>query len=331
MSRIDEALRRAAEEQIADLERAGPVRTPRETDGDQVAAFPGEIFPVERPSRRPEPAPLAPSRPDADAPGQVLALHLAQDVNDAATPDAASTRSSLFDRLDATLTEKIVADARMSPVSREQYRRLAAVLHDAQGQSDLCVVMVASALPGEGKTLTAANLALTLSESYRRRVLVIDADLRKPAFHHLFRLNTAGGLIDGLESPTEVKLVLRQVSPQLWVLPAGRPTADPMAGLTSDRMRRVIAEARESFDWVIIDTPPLMALADAHLLSALVDKAVLVVKANSTPHDMVKRAADVIGPSRVIGVVLNQAAASNQHAYAHYYGQHLATVPGRSS
>jgi capsular exopolysaccharide synthesis family protein len=235
-------------------------------------------------------------------------------------------RKTLFDRIDGRLAEKVVADTNMSAVSREQYRRLAAVLHDAQGNNGLRVIMVASAAPGEGKTLTATNVALTLSDSYRRRVLLIDADLRRPTLHHVFRLNTTSGLIDGLESSAEVKLVLRQVSPYLSVLPAGRPTSDPMAGLTSVRMRRLIDEAKETFDWVIIDTPPLMLLPDAHLLSSLVDGAVLVIKANSTPHDMVKRTVDIIGRERVIGVVLNQAESHAHHGgyggYGGYYSRY---------
>jgi capsular exopolysaccharide synthesis family protein len=230
----------------------------------------------------------------------------------------------LFDRLDARLAEKVVVDVNISPLSREQYRRLAAVLHDAQGNSGTRVVMVTSAVPGEGKTLTATNLALTLSDSYRRRVLLIDADLRRPALHQVFRLNTTTGLIDGLESPNDVKLVLRQVSSYLSVLPAGRPTQDPMAVLTSDRMRRLVDEAKEAFDWVIIDTPPLLLLPDANLLSSLVDGAVLVIKANSTPHEMVRRTVELIGRERVMGVVLNRADSVGHHGYDGYsaYGGH---------
>ena len=134
--------------------------------------------------------------------------------------------------------------------------------------------------------------------------------MRKPALHQVFQLDAASGLIEGLEAESDVKLVLRQVSPQLSVLPAGRPTSDPMAGLTSERMRQLLAEARESFDWVIIDTPPLMLLPDAHLLSTMVDGAVLIIRANSTPHEHVKRAADIIGRQRITGVVLTQAEAA---------------------
>jgi protein-tyrosine kinase len=193
------------------------------------------------------------------------------------------------------------------------------VLHDAAATNGVRIVMIASAMPGEGKTLTAANLALTLSESYQNRVLLIDADLRRPTLDHVFRLKAASGLIEGLQ--TGAKLVLRQVSARLSILPAGRPTSDPMAALTSTGMRHLLDEAKESFDWVILDTPPLMLLPDAHLLSALVDTAVLVVRANSTPHELVKRAADTIGRDRISGVVLNQAQASVLN-HGDYYSYH---------
>ena len=83
--------------------------------------------------------------------------------------------------------------------------------------------MVASAVAGEGKTLTAANLALTFSESYQKRVLLIDGDLRRPTLHSVFRLETTSGLADGLSSTSDTKVMVRQVSTRLAVLPAGRP------------------------------------------------------------------------------------------------------------
>ncbi len=105
----------------------------------------------------------------------------------------------------------------------------------------------------------------------------------------------------------EHPLTLHQVSQRLTILPAGQPISDPMAGLTSDRMRRVIEEARDAFDWVIIDTPPVGVLTDASLLSSMVDGAVLVVKAEATPHTLVERAVEALGKSRIVGVVLNRA------------------------
>jgi capsular exopolysaccharide synthesis family protein len=153
-------------------------------------------------------------------------------------------------------------------------------------------------------------------------VLLIDADLRRPALHGVFRIDSASGLTDGLADP-HAKLTVRQVSPRLAVLPAGRPSSDPMAGLTSDRMRQLLSEARETFDWVIIDTPPLGILPDAHLLASMVEGAVLVIRAGSTPHALVRRSVEAVGRSRIIGVVLNSAAATsgNQGEYGYeYYG-----------
>ena len=313
MSRINEALRRAAEEagQDPDAQSSGSSSAAATQD---IAVLAREPFPVEIGAAR-----KAGSQADAGhAPRQEAKRETAEE------PRARRTHSgpSLFERIDSRLKEKVVTDANMSPMSREQYRRLAGVLHDAQASTGIRVVMVASAVAGEGKTLTASNLALTLSESYRKQVLLIDADLRKPTVHQVFTINTALGLTDGLGTTSEAKLVLHQVSPHLAILPAGRPTSDPMAGLISERMRRLVQEARETFDWVIIDTPPVVLLPDANLVAAMADVAVLVIRANSTPHALVKRAADAIGSKRIIGTVLNQAALSSTAGYGYggYYG-----------
>jgi protein-tyrosine kinase len=320
MSRIHEALQRAAE-QDGSVVAEGEAEVPTPLDETEINSLVREPFPIELAGSKRLRTPTVEPPPPAQEP-------VAEEPIRESVDSGATSRKTLFERIDARLAEKVVVDGNMSPVSREQYRRLAAQLHDAQGNTGLRVLMVASAVPGEGKTLTATNLALTLSDSYRRRVLLIDGDLRKPTLHQIFRLNTTSGLIDGLESPEEVKLVLRQVSAQLSVLPAGRPTQDPMACLTSERMRRLIDEAKEAFDWVIIDTPPLMLLPDAHLLSSLVDSAVLVVRANSTPHEMVKRTAEIIGRERIIGVVLNQAEGHTHPGYVSYgsdYGRYYLT------
>src|SRR5207244_3220025 len=92
---------------------------------------------------------------------------------------------------------------------------------------------------------------------------------------------------------------------QLSLLTAGRADSDPMSGLTSDRMRQIIVEAAASFDWVIIDTPPIGLLPDANLLAAMADAALLVVRAGSTPHGLIRRAADALDRNRILGVVLN--------------------------
>jgi capsular exopolysaccharide synthesis family protein len=313
MSRVNEAMRRATEGSAENTDETVALAQepfPGETrDAGQVNGQPAVVAltggPIDAQERRAEDAP-----PNTD--------------------ERAARR--LFEQFDARVSEKIVVDQRMPSIVREQYRRLAAVLHDAQAVNRTQVVMVASAMPGEGKTLTAANIALTLSSSYRRRVLIIDGDLRRPTLHQIFRVETARGLADGLASK-DSKITLTQVTPNLALLPAGRPTTDPMAGLISERMQRLIAEARAIFDWVIIDTPPLVLLPDANLLASMTDAALLVVRAESTPHALVKRAMDAVGRSRVMGVVLNAATVSphgEYGGYGHYYYYGSRRAPARS-
>jgi capsular exopolysaccharide synthesis family protein len=208
----------------------------------------------------------------------------------------------------------------------EQYRKLAATLHHLQTERELRTLMISSGMPGEGKTLTATNVALTLSESYGRRVLLIDADLRRPTIHQLFDLPNLTGLGDGLRNETDHALPLVGVSPRLTVLTAGRPDPDPMSGLTSNRMRRVITEASALFDWVLIDTPPVGLLSDGRLLSNMVGGVLLVIRAGHTPFTLVTRAIEAVGRERIIGVVLNAISAADLDATSYgsygygYYG-----------
>ena len=222
------------------------------------------------------------------------------------------------------MAKRTVAHAETGRLPVEQYRRLAAALHHLQAENGLKVIMVASPLSGDGKTLTAANLALTLSESYARRVLLIDGDLRSPAIHDLFGLPNGAGLDDGLRAHEDRRLTLIEVSPQLTILPAGRPDADPMSVLTSDRMRAVLDEAREKFNWVIVDTPPLGLLPDAHLLAGIVDGTILVIAAGSTPYQSAAKSAQLIGRDRIVGVVLNrvdEGVFSRETGARQYYGR----------
>lgn len=213
---------------------------------------------------------------------------------------------------------RLVLNAELDPASVEQYRRLGARLHVAQAQQAIKVVMVTSALIGEGKTLTATNLALTLSESYQKRVLLIDADLRRPGVHEVFGVPNFTGLNDGVRSSEERKVPVVRITDHLSVLTAGRPDSDPMSVLSSDRMRRVVSDAAATFEWVIIDTPPVALLGDAHLLATLVDTVVLVVRAGVTPLQAIQAAARAVGQDRIMGVVLNRAAKTPSSVNGYY-------------
>ena len=220
----------------------------------------------------------------------------------------------------ARVAGKVVVGPDVEQALVEQYRRLGAVLHHAQLQHGDRSVMIASAVASEGKTLTATNLALTLSHSYERRVLLIDADLRRPSIHDVFQLSNRVGLSSSLRHPEGGRLPVQHVLPRLWILPAGPPDPDPMSSLVSDTMKQVLIDAVEQFDWVIVDTPPVALLPDANLLAGMIDTALLVVSANSTPFPLVKRATEAIGASRILGVVFNRAEKSALADGYGYYG-----------
>ncbi len=216
-----------------------------------------------------------------------------------------------------SIAERLIFAPKMQALTREQYRKLAAQLHQTQADRGVKVVMLTSAMPQEGKTLTAVNLALTLSDSFGRRVLLIDADLRHPTIHEVFGVANTSGLSDALQADRTLPVL--QVRPRLALVVAGRAQSDPMKTLTSDRMRQVVVEARESFDWVVVDTPPVSLLPDAHLLGPIVDVAVLVVASDRTSYDLVQHAAAVIGQDRLAGIILNRAEERNIQTGGGYY------------
>jgi protein-tyrosine kinase len=222
--------------------------------------------------------------------------------------------------------ERLASGPQANPLLLEQFRRLAATLYHAQATNGLRSIMVTSASPSDGKTMTAVNLALVLSESYRRRVLLIDADLRRPSIPNVTDLTDAVGLSETLRAQTEQKLALVPVTPTLTLLPAGQPIADPISALTSPRMRRILDEAAARFDWVILDAPPIGPVADASLLAEMVDGTLFVLRAGRTQYPAVKKAIDSLGRDRLLGVVLNGADQSLAITYEPYYGDGLAAT-----
>jgi protein-tyrosine kinase len=219
--------------------------------------------------------------------------------------------------------ERLVASKTAGALLLEQFRSLAATLLRLQAERHLKSVIVTSASPGDGKSHVSVNLALTLSDSYRRRVLLIDADLRKPTLHKLFRVPNTRGLSEALNGQLDEKAAVVQTSETLTLLPAGRTEANPLGGLSSDRIKRLVSDAAARFDWVIVDSPPVGVLADARLVSETVDAALLVVRAGVTQFSDLQAAADAIGHDRILGLVLNAvdpAEIRGQHYYRHYYG-----------
>lgn len=291
MRRVDEALKRAAAvPPLPERAEAPPERAADRADGSILQRYPAEArsFPGRRGDQR----------------GAVHAETIA-DVH-------------LAPRYGRAYQGKLVTDAGVSPVAVEQYRRLAATMHHIQVEQGLKHLMVSSASPQEGKTLTIVNLALTLSTSYRRRVLLIDADLRRPSVHEVFGIPNRHGLAHAVSSGSK-ELRPSRVGQNLWVLPAGSPDGTAVAALASQQMEQLLADAAASFDWVLLDAPPFGVVVDAALLVRLVRAAIVVISAGSTQYASIEKAVAQLGREYVVGAVLNRAE-ENPTPWSEYYG-----------
>ena len=189
----------------------------------------------------------------------------------------------------------------------ETFRSLrTAVLFSAAEQTPR-VVLVTSAGESEGKTVTALNLATAMADS-GSRVLLVDADLRFPGCHHILGVENRRGLSTYLAGDADLDgMVVDLARPRLALLPAGPVPSNPAELLGSARMVNVIARLRERYDFVIIDSPPVLPVTDAVVLSRASDGVVLVVKGQDTPRDLVRRARDQLlqANARLIGAVVN--------------------------
>jgi capsular exopolysaccharide synthesis family protein len=234
------------------------------------------------------------------------------------------TPSALRLSIASSWKERLAIGTESGPVLLEQFRRLAGTLHEAHQSRDLRSVMVTSASSGDGKTLTAINLALVLSESYRYRVLLIDADLRRPSITGVVNIAGGSGLSDALRAPTPQKLALAQLTSRLTLLPAGGPTMNSIEALVSPRMKQILDEASTKFDWVILDAPPLGPTADARLLSQMAGGTLFVIRAGKSQSTEVQRAIDTLGRDSILGIVLNDVEQTeNEESYYYYSGNPL--------
>jgi protein-tyrosine kinase len=200
----------------------------------------------------------------------------------------------------------------------EQFRTLRSRLYRIREGQPLQTILISSAIPAEGKTLISTNLAYALARQRGCHVLLIDADLRSPRVHTLMGAPAAPGLADYLQNTaTELEVIQRGNEDGLCFIPAGNHVMHPSELISSDRMKKFLDRIRPAFDWIIIDSPPALPVADASVLGGLVDGVLFVVRANSTPSAASLKASKELGDAHVLGVVLNTAEESI--GYNSYY------------
>ena len=223
----------------------------------------------------------------------------------------------------ATSKEAVELVTQVRPQSQmaESYRALRTSLLLSNLGSPPKVVMVTSALPQEGKTTTSINTAVVLAQK-GVRVLLIDADMRRPSIHKTLGMGPHRGLSNVLTGsiPLEQAITSTTVLPNLFVLPAGTPPPNPAELLASANMREVLTQLREQYDHIVIDTPPTLSVTDAVVLSPRSDAVILVIRSGQTTKQALRRSRDVLVQvnAKVVGVLLNAVDLSSPDYYYYY-------------
>jgi protein-tyrosine kinase len=298
MSRIHEALKRAEQERVA----------------SQAGTAPHE-FPT---------LPADPLLRLEDGPTSATPVNL-----DAATPPALAVPGSP----EAVLARCPLLPWKPDPATMlfvngndgmpgaEEYRTLRSRLYHLREKMTLKTVLVTSALPKEGKSFTAANLAQVLARQHGRRVLLIDGDLRGPRLHAMMGTTMGPGLSDYLQRKNdEFSIMQRGPMANLFLIPSGSNIEDPAELIGNGRLKILVQRVEALFDWIVIDSPPAVPVSDASVLSKACDGVLMVVRANATPSDMAQKARMEFPEPALVGVVLNGRRADDVPYERYYYG-----------
>ncbi|MBI1897549.1 MAG: CpsD/CapB family tyrosine-protein kinase [Acidobacteria bacterium] len=208
----------------------------------------------------------------------------------------------------------------------EEFRTLRTRLNHLQTLQPIHSVVVTSPSPAEGKSFAAINLALSESQLEGNRTLLVDCDFRRPIVHSLFQIDRSPGLTDYLLGKAPLEDVIRQVgNSNLYLLTAGEAVLNPLELLNLREVKSLIDQLPNLFNWIILDSPPLLFAADANLLATLCDGAMLVVRIGTTTIDSVTRAMQSLCENNVLGIIVNGARRGELYSkYTYYHSYYYA-------
>lgn len=207
-------------------------------------------------------------------------------------------------------------------ISAEAYRSLRTSIKFSSVDKPIKTIVVTSSIPGEGKSTISGNLAITLSQS-GARVLLIDCDLRKPSIHKKFRVLNDLGLTDILVDKCSLKDVIKKIDEYLFMITAGTIPPNPSEIVGSNSMEDLIKELSLSFDYIVMDTPPVIPVTDPLLLAAKSDATIIVVRARKTKEKIIRQTYDELIKvnSNIIGSILNDSETKTNNSYYEYYAE----------
>lgn len=311
MSRIHEALKKAAEE------RAAKVATEVESG---VAEIPSELkLPSMLRSEVKVALPIAPPAPPKASPRTVTGV--------AVTPGFSYEellKRGVQAQWQLDPSNSVFLNSKPGEGGPERFRTLRSRLYKIASTRKLKRVLITSGVAAEGKTFVASNLAQSIIQQPELRVLLIDADLRSSRMHLLFGTQSCPGLSDYLRGEADEYGVMQKGSSEnLFLIPGGNLVSNPSELLLSDRMKQLLNTVTPVFDWIIIDSPPTLPVHDATVLADMVDGVLFVIRAGSTDAEIVERTAAEFQGKNLLGVVLNRVQKTDSYGeqYQNYYGE----------
>jgi capsular exopolysaccharide synthesis family protein len=236
-----------------------------------------------------------------------------------ATQQALSLLSFPSIEINLPPTSRLVIVTQPESLAAEKFRFLGVRLRQIRQTRPVKKILITSTIPGEGKSLVSANLAGVLSRR-KEKVLLIEGDMRRPVLGEQLGLGTLAGLAEWLQSGNQTPSnIYHLAGPGFWLMPAGMPPVNPLELMQSGRLAGLIRQITDAFDWIVVDSPPLLPLADTTVWSRLTDGTLLVTREGATKKSPLERGLEAIKKSDLLGVILNGCTDTDHGDYYHRY------------